>query len=63
MTVLNQDTANTANENIRRFIPNRNDEYMENLEAVPNNLENGEIVNSKIKKSAIFKEKQPQNAC
>lgn len=55
--VLRQEGAALADQQIVVFTPERDAETIEGLKAVAYNMENGQVVESKLDKSAIFKEK------
>ncbi|MCC6411465.1 MAG: DUF3857 and transglutaminase domain-containing protein [Saprospiraceae bacterium] len=55
--VLQQEGAALADQKIVVYTPERDAETIEDLKAVAYNLENGKVVETKLDKSAIFKEK------
>lgn len=59
--ILTKDGLDQANFNIPLYHAGSNDERLSGLKAVTYNLENGKIVETKLKNDAVFKEKQDAN--
>lgn len=59
--VLRQEGASLADQKIVVYTPERDAETIEDLKAVAYNMENGKVVETKLDKSAIFKEKTSES--
>lgn len=59
--ILNKNGYHEADVEIPLYVSGNSEEKLDNVKAVTYNLENGKIVESKLEKSAIFKEKRNSN--
>jgi hypothetical protein len=59
--ILNKNGYDEADVEVHLYTDSDNEEKMDNLKAVTYNYENGKIVESKLEKSALFKEKIDKN--
>jgi hypothetical protein len=59
--ILNRNGFDAANEDVYLFSKAQDEEKLENLKAVTYNLENGQVIETKLEGSSIFKEKISRN--
>src|SRR5688572_15632315 len=59
--ILNKNGYDEANVEIPLYSDGSSEEKLDNIKAITYNLENGKMVESKLEKSAIFKEKVSAN--
>ncbi|HRH47177.1 MAG TPA: DUF3857 domain-containing protein [Panacibacter sp.] len=61
MRIMNKNGFDAATVQILLHVSNNNGETLDNLEAVTYNLENGQVVATKLDKASIFKDKYNEN--